>query len=78
MVENEKKKKKKNREGKEKPGLAVLLYVKGVSEAAVRVLKKHGISSAFNPANTISQHMFRLKDKKHTSKSEYAIYKIGL
>ena len=46
-------------------GLAVLSYVKGLSEGAARVLKKHGIFSA------------RLKYKKDISKSMDAIYKIG-
>ena len=57
-------KEKKSLEGKGKPGLAVLLYVKELSEAAARVLAEHGTSSVFIPANTISQHLFRLKDKK--------------
>ena len=58
-------KEKNSLERKEKPGLAVFPYVKGLSEAAPRVFKMHGISSsAFKPANNIDQHMFRLKDKK--------------
>ena len=52
--------------------------MKGLLEAAARVfLKKHGISSTMKPANTINQHLFRLKDKKDTSKSTDAILKIG-
>ena len=57
--------------------MAVLPYVKGLYEATARVLKKHGISSTFKPANTIGQHLFRLKDKKDTNKTADAIYKIG-
>ena len=52
--------KEKGLEQKEISGLAVLPYVKGLSKAAARVLKKHGISSAFKPANTTGQHMFSL------------------
>ena len=42
-----------------------------------RALKRHGISSAFRPANTIGQHLFMLKVKKDTSKSADAIDMIG-
>ena len=70
-------KEKKSLEQMETHGLAVLLYVKGLSEAAARVLTKHGISSAFKPANSIGQYLFRLTDKKDTCKSTDVIYNIG-
>ena len=54
-------KEKKSLEQKETPGLAVLPYVKGLSEGAVRVIIKHSISSAFKLANPIGQHLFRFK-----------------
>ena len=57
--------------------MALLSYVKGLSEATARVFKKHGISTAFKPTNTIGQHLFRLKDKKDPSVCGDAIYEIS-
>ena len=74
MSKKKKVEKEKNLQRKERPELGVLPHVDGLSEAAMRVLKKHGISSAFKPANTIGQHLFRLKD---TSQSADTIYKIN-
>ena len=64
-------------EQKEKPELAVLPYVKSGCQRQHPVLEKHFITNAFKAANTIGQHLFRLKDKKDISKSVDAIYKIG-
>ena len=41
------------------------------------MLTKHGISSTFKPANTISQHLFKLRTEKDISRSADATYKIG-
>jgi hypothetical protein len=82
----EKKMKEKNQSKKKNPKsepstpsgkLVVLPYVKGLSEATARILKKYDRTVAFKPANTIGQQLFKLKDKADHLKMSDAVYKVG-
>ena len=56
--------------------LVVLPYIKGLSEAAARILKKFERSSCFKPANTLGQQLFKLKDKADPLKIADAVYQV--
>ena len=81
MRESKDKTKKKSKDAKtdhkKNSKLVVLPYVKGLSEAAARILQKFDTTACFRPANTLGQQLFKLKDKADPLKQADAIYKVG-
>ena len=72
---NKRKKKKSENENKSK-GMVVIPYIKGLSEAVSRVFKKHRVSTAMRPFQTIKNMIVHPKDKQSTSEKAEIIYKI--
>ena len=72
---NKRKKKKSENENQSK-GMVVIPYVKGLSEAVSRVFKKHRVSTAMRPFQTIKNMIVHPKDKQSTSEKAEIIYKI--
>ena len=58
-----KKSKKKEKEDEKSRGQVVLPYIKGVSEAVERVMKKHGVGAAMRPHDTLRHNLVHPKDK---------------
>ena len=56
--------------------MVVIPYVKGLSEAVSRVFKKHRVSTAMRPFQTIKNMIVHPKDKQSTSEKAEIIYKI--
>ena len=63
--------------GSKSKGMVVLPYVKGLSESVGRVLKKHGISTAMRPHQTLRKALVRPKDKISQENMCGCIYSIG-
>ena len=71
-----KRKKKKSETEKKSKGMVVIPYVKGLSEAVIRVFKNHRVSTAMRPYQTIKNMLVHPKDKQSTSEKAEIIYKI--
>ena len=53
-----------------------LPYIKGLSETTARIMT-YGRMRAFKPGNTLSQQLFRLKDKADSVKMADVIYRFS-
>ena len=77
-TDNRKSQKKQKGESKERKsnGMVTIPYVKGVSEALSRVLRKHHISTPMRPHNTIKQLLVHPKDKVSKEDKTGVVYQI--
>ena len=57
--------------------VAVLPYVKGLSESVARIFRRFDRTACFKPASKLGQQLFQLKDKADPLKKANAIYKIN-
>jgi len=78
-MESAKKKKKKKKRQQEDSGTrsqVVIPYVKQVSETVARVLRKHHVSVAMRPVNTLKRLLVHPKDKQEKEETTECVYKI--
>ena len=61
---------------KERKTMAVVPYVKGLSEKVQRIFKKHGIHCALKPANTLRSMLVRPKDPRPLLENSDVVYRI--
>mgnify|MGYP001548989041 CR=1 FL=1 len=70
-------KRKKNKDRDQRPSKSITLpYVKGLSEAAIRIFKKFNRTICLKPAEKLGQKLFKLKDKSDNMKKANSIYKV--
>ena len=67
-----------NRKANDQPNKSsvVIPYVKGLSEAVSRVMKKHGVSTAMRPANKLRNILVHPKDKVEELDKGQGVYKV--
>lgn len=56
--------------------MAVIPYVRGLSEKLQRIYRRHGISCAQKPANTLRSLLVRPKDPRPKLQTSHCVYKI--
>ncbi|XP_072039396.1 uncharacterized protein [Amphiura filiformis] len=61
----------------ETKGMVVIPYVEGLSEKLQRIFRKHKISVAMKPHNTLKRLLVHPKDKVDTIKTSGVVYEIG-
>ncbi|XP_072046904.1 uncharacterized protein [Amphiura filiformis] len=57
-------------------GMVVIPYVEGVAERLQRIFKKHNISTAMRPTNTLKSLLVHPKDKKDIEQTSDVVYNI--
>ena len=64
------------KEERESKGTVVIPYVKGISEAASRIFRKHNIDTAIRPVNTLRERLVHPKDKMDKGETGEVVYQI--
>ena len=57
-------------------GLVVIPYVESVTEKATRVFRRHGISTAVRPHNTLRKMLVHPKDKRDPLSTTDCVYEL--
>ena len=56
--------------------MVTIPYMKGVSEAVARTLRRHGIATAVRPHKILRQLLVNPKDKRSVQESAVVVYSI--
>ena len=67
----------KEKEERERKGMVVVPYVKGISEAVSRIFRKHQIDTAMRPMNTLRERLVHPKDKMDKGETGDVVYQIS-
>lgn len=67
---------KEKQDGVKRNAMAVIPYVQGVSEAVARVYKRHGVTTAMRPFQTIRSLVVHPKDKLDKNETTECVYRI--
>jgi len=73
---DKRKKKNKKQEASVKRPMIVIPYLKKVSEATVRIMKKHNVPVAMKPWKTLKYLLVHAKDKQDKEDITECVYKV--
>ncbi|XP_072035701.1 uncharacterized protein [Amphiura filiformis] len=76
MKDKKPKAKEKKKDDTPSKGMVVIPYVEGLAERLQRIFKKHNISTAMRPTNTLKSLLVHPKDKKDIKQTSDVVYDI--